>query len=92
MLNAVFNNNTGKLMEMRHLLCNPKYTKLWGKSYTKELRRLAQGVSGTKGTDTIVFIRYHEILLDRLTERWWICIDQRKITQIKRGSLLVVIG
>jgi hypothetical protein len=27
MLNAVLNNNTGKLMEMRHLLRNPKYTK-----------------------------------------------------------------
>jgi hypothetical protein len=38
MLNAVLNNNTGKLMEMRHLQqCNPKYTELWGKSYTKEL-------------------------------------------------------
>jgi hypothetical protein len=45
MLNAVLNNNTGELMEMRHLLCNPKYTKSWGKSYTKELGRLAQGVS-----------------------------------------------
>jgi hypothetical protein len=31
MLNAVLNNYTGKLMEMRHLLRNPKYTKLWGK-------------------------------------------------------------
>jgi hypothetical protein len=67
MLNAVLNNNTGKLMEMRHLLRlrNPKYTKLWGKSYTQELRQLAQGVSGTKGTDTIVFIRYNKIPLYR---------------------------
>jgi hypothetical protein len=52
-------------MEMRHLLCNPKYTKLWGKSYTKEFGRLAQGVSGMKGIDTIVFIGYNGILLDR---------------------------
>jgi hypothetical protein len=37
MLNAVLNNNTGKLMEMRHLLRNSKYTKLLGKWYTKEL-------------------------------------------------------
>ncbi len=57
MLNAVLNNNTGELMEMRHILRNPKYTKLWGKLYTKELGGLAQGVSRTKGTDTIVFIR-----------------------------------
>jgi hypothetical protein len=65
MLNAVLNNDTVKLMEMRHLLCNPKYTKQWGKLYTKELGRLAQGVSGTKGTDTIVFIKYNKIPLDR---------------------------
>jgi hypothetical protein len=65
MLNAVLNNNTSELMEMRHLLRNPKYTKIWGKLYTKELGRLAQGVSGTKGTDTIVFIKYNKILLDR---------------------------
>jgi hypothetical protein len=38
MLNAVLNNDTGELMEMHHLLRNPKkYTKLWGKLYTKEL-------------------------------------------------------
>ena len=65
MLNAVLNNDTGKLMEMRHLLHNPKHTKVWGQSYTKELGRLAQGVSGTKGTDTIVFIKYNKIPLDR---------------------------
>ncbi len=95
MLNAVLNNNTYKLMEMCHLLCNPKYTKLWGKLYTKELGRLAQGVSGTKGTDTIVFIRYTKILLDRMRHitygRRWLHINQRKTTQIKLGSLLVVI-
>jgi hypothetical protein len=64
-LNAVLNKNTGKLMEVRHLLCNPKYTGLWGKLYTKELGRLDQGVSGTKGTHAIVFIRHNKILLDR---------------------------
>jgi hypothetical protein len=52
-------------MEMRHLLKNPKYSELWGKSYTKELGRLAQGIPGMKGTDTIVFIKYEEIPLDR---------------------------
>ncbi len=38
MLNAVLDMTTGKLMEMRHLLVNPQYKDLWGKSYTKELR------------------------------------------------------
>ena len=65
MLNAVLNNNTGKLMEMCHLLRNPKYIELWGKLYTKELGRLAQGESGTKSTDTIDFIKHNKIPLDR---------------------------
>ena len=64
-LNAVLNKDTGDLMEMRQLLQNPKYSEVWGKSYTKELGRLAQGVPGTKGTDTIVFIKYNAIPLDR---------------------------
>jgi hypothetical protein len=66
MLYAFLNNDTGKLLEMCHLLRNPKYTNLWGKLNTKELGQLAQGVSGTKGTDTIVFIKYNQILLDRM--------------------------
>ena len=56
MLNAVLDMTTGELLEMRHLLVNPKYKELWGKSYTKELGRLAQGVSGVTGTDIIIFI------------------------------------
>ena len=51
-------------MEMRQLQKNPKYSELWGKSYTKELGRLVQGIPGTKGTDTIVFIKYDDIPLD----------------------------
>jgi hypothetical protein len=42
MLHAVLNKTTGHLMETQHLLVNPKYKELWGKSYTEELGRLAQ--------------------------------------------------
>ena len=56
MLNAVLDMTTGELLEMRHLLVNPKYKELWGKSYTKELGQLAQGIPGVTGTDTIIFI------------------------------------
>ncbi len=56
MFHAVLDKIMGYLMEMRHLLVNPKYKELWGKSYTKELGRLTQGIPGvSKGTDTIVF-------------------------------------
>jgi hypothetical protein len=56
MLHAVLDKTMGHLMEMWHLLVNPKYKELWGKSYTKDLGHLAQGIPRvSKGTDTIVF-------------------------------------
>ena len=45
-LNAVLDKNTGELMEMSHLLINPKYKEVWGKSYTTKLGQLAQGIPG----------------------------------------------
>jgi hypothetical protein len=60
-LNAVLDMDTGKLLEMRHLLVNSKYKEIWGKSYTTELGCLAQGIPGaSKGIDTILFIAHHE--------------------------------
>jgi hypothetical protein len=62
MLHAALDKTTGHLMEMRHLLVNPKYKELCGRSYTKELGCLAQGMPGvSKGTNTIVFIRRNDI-------------------------------
>ncbi len=62
MLHAVLDKTMGHLMEKRHLLMKPKYKELWGKSYTKELGCLAQGIPGvSKGTDTIVFIHRKDI-------------------------------
>ena len=61
-LNAVLDKDTGELLEMRHLLTNPKYKDVWGKSYTTELGRLAQGIPGvSEGTNTIVLITRKEI-------------------------------
>jgi hypothetical protein len=66
MLHAVLEKTTGHLMEMRHLLVNPKYKELWGKSYTRELGHLAQDIlGGSKGTNTIVFICRKDIPHDR---------------------------
>ena len=79
MLNAVLDMTTGELLEMRHLLVNPKYKELWGKSYTKELGRLAQGVPGVTGTDTITFIRRDEVPLDRIKDETYgrVCVNYR---------------
>jgi hypothetical protein len=65
-LNAVLDKDTGELLEMRHLLINPKYKDVWGKSYTTKLGRLAQGIPGiSKGTNTIVFTTLDKIPMDR---------------------------
>jgi hypothetical protein len=62
MLRAVLNKTTGHLIKMWHLLVNPKYKELWGKSYTKELGGLAQAIPGvSKDTNTIIFIHREDI-------------------------------
>jgi hypothetical protein len=69
MLNAVLDMDTGKLMEMKQLLVNPKYKEVWKKLCTTELGRLAQGIPGvSKGTDTIVFIRRDEVPIDQIKD------------------------
>ncbi len=74
-INAVLDMDTGKLLEMRHLLVNPKYKELWGKSYTTELGRLVQGIPGVStGTDTIMFIAHNEILFAWLKDVTYGCV------------------
>ncbi len=69
MLIAVLNIDTEKLMEMKHLLVNPKYKEVWGKLYTTELGRLAQGIPGvSKRTDTIVFIQRDKVPIDQIKD------------------------
>ena len=43
---AVLDGDTGKLLEYRHLMKNPKYKKIWGNSFGNEVGRLAQGMPG----------------------------------------------
>ena len=65
-LAAVLNEETGELMEYRHLIANPKYRERWSKAYGIELGRLAQGIPDeVDGTDTIVFIAKGEVPKDR---------------------------
>ena len=63
---AVLDEETGELLEYRHLIKNPKYKKDWGYSFGNEIGRLAQGMPGrTKGTNTLYFIHKHEIPSNR---------------------------
>ena len=66
MANAVLDSTTGDLLEYRHLLKNPKYSKTWSNAMGKEVGRLAQGLEGVvDGTDTMDFIAKHDIPQDR---------------------------
>jgi hypothetical protein len=56
---AVMDNDTGNLLEYRHLLQNPKYRDTWSKSFGNKIRHLATT------TETIFFINKHEIPIER---------------------------
>ena len=57
---------TGKMLNYRQLLRHPDYTVEWSKSSANEFGRLAQGVGGRiKGTDTIRFVKFSDIPVDR---------------------------
>ena len=67
-------------MEMRHLLANPKYKDLWGKSYVTELGHLAQGIPGkSPGTNTIMFIGRDDVPIDRRRDITYsrVCVNYR---------------
>ena len=66
MINAVLNEETGELMEYRHIMKNRKYCQLYATSYIKELERLTQGMPGkADGTNTIYFIDKANIPAER---------------------------
>ena len=65
---AVIDNYTGEQLEYQDLVKKEKCRDTWIKSLANELGRLAQGVCGIKGTDTIFFILKSAIPKDRLKE------------------------
>jgi hypothetical protein len=96
MLQAVLDKSTGQLMlmEMCHLLINPKYKELWGKAYTKELARLAQGIPGiSKGTKTVIFIKRKEIPADCRCDATYtrVCVNYRPEKEVG-GNLIHFLG
>ena len=95
MLDAVLDMDTGKLMEMKHLLVNPKYKEVCGKLYTTELGHLAQGIPGvSKGTDTIVFKRWGKIPIDQINDVTYgrVCVNYRPVKDDPNQTRLTVGG
>ena len=66
---AVLDGDSGELLELRHLMKNPKYKAIWELIFGNEVGRLAQGMPGRiskkKATNTMFFIKQDEIPRDR---------------------------
>ena len=63
---AVMDKETGKMLNYRQLMTNPKHSKQWHLSSANEFGRLANGVGGrVKGTNTIKFIKETQVPRDR---------------------------
>ena len=66
---AVLDEETGDLLEYRHIVKHPNHKKLWGGEFVKEVGCLAQGLPGiVEGTNNLNFIFKHEIPLDRFKD------------------------
>ncbi len=67
--NPVLDYDTGKLLEYRQLLQDPKHKEIWTKAGANEFGQLAQGVGRQiDGTNTIFFVHKHEIPQDKLKD------------------------
>jgi hypothetical protein len=60
---TVMDKDTGKLLNYRQLMNNPKYKKAWSLSAAKEFGQLANGIGGRikKPTNTVEFISQHDV-------------------------------
>ena len=63
---AVMDADTGKLLNYKQLMKDPKYKKQWEISSANGFGRLAKGIGGrVKGTNTIQFILKRDVPSDR---------------------------
>ena len=88
-------NETGELMEYRHLMKSPNYREVWGKSSRNKIGRLAQGMPGrVEGTDTMFFINKEEVPQDRFKDVTYgkFVVDYRENKEEKKRVRLTVGG
>ena len=63
---AAMDAETGKLLNYKQIIRDPKHTKRWSVSSANEFGRIVNGVGGRiKGTNKIKFIRKREVPNDR---------------------------
>ena len=77
---AVMDDDTGEMLEYRHLVKIPKYRERWSKAFGKEIGRLAQGYKDeVEGTNTLFFIPYDQVPEEKKKSITYarICVDFR---------------
>ena len=81
-------------MEYWNLIHNPKYKKVWSNSMRNELGRLTQGNSRVQETNTMFFIPYETIPIDRQKDVTYarIVVDYRLQKQEKEFTRITVEG
>eukprot|EP00957_Ditylum_brightwellii_P035814 2715094-Ditylum_brightwellii.AAC.1 len=63
---VIVDEDTGRAMEYRDLIKNPKYIDNWKQSFANEIGCLAQGLKrGINGAKNVLFVRHDEIPDDR---------------------------
>jgi hypothetical protein len=61
-IGAVIDDDTGAMLEYRHLINSEKYRRIWERSFANESGRLFRGIRDIPGTDTCFFIRKSQVL------------------------------
>jgi hypothetical protein len=93
---GVFDESTGRMLEYRQLINDPRYRDTWHRSAANEFGRLAQGVGNRiTGTNTIQFICKEDVPKDRsVTYGRFVCTirpqkDEPERTRLTVGGNLV---
>jgi hypothetical protein len=83
---AIIDEDTGNLLEYRHLIKHPKYRKTWSQSFRNNIRQLATT------TETILFINKHQIPQDHQVDITYgkIVCDMRKGKKDKHRTRLTM--
>ena len=92
---AVMDEDTGDMLEYRHLVKIPKYRVVWTKAFGKEIGRLAQGQKGVvEGTNALFFIPYADVPVKRRKDITYarICADPHRPEKADPNRIRITLG
>ena len=91
---AVIDPDTGKTLQYKQLIQHPKHKNIWNTSMSNEIGRLAQGNKNVKGTNTMFFLPFEEIPINRKKDITYarIVVDYRPQKTEKERTRITVGG